>query len=1163
MKNIFLSIVLLSTTLYGSYRDSKMITWKQPNGTTFIARQWGDEFIDQIETNSGYRIVKSSDGYYYYAVLDSRGEFTPSNKKVGIDQALGLSYKLERGAARLFELQEKFRLANEGYRTRWNQSHSNLNSPNNNFALSKMSSTEATTTITTVKLAVVLVDFKTSKKYIGPSPYNNGYLKSNFENLFFSLNYWIGAWGDNANPHPEKEALFGSFRDYWRDMSLGKLDIVGYNGQTIIVNPLDQGSSTIPKRVVLTNFEKNDFVYNTDDAFTNAAIAATQTQLGIDLNSEEYNAVCFVYAGDTGLGGLKPRSNGKFFQMGERDGEYPGEIVDFAFLHIGTLAHEFGHAYLNLEDQYNLHGGIYDPESYSLMSTGNDNGPELTSTDKARGACPSSLSPLYRIEKGWVDPIDITSNVTDLVIDYNYTAPKFYKIKIPGRSEYFIVERRKKDGFDQYTPYGDIPNIITPGLLVWNAGSIISNGDFENLLGATDGLLQNNPLDRFPIPPNITPQVITDGTTPSLKRLNGGNSYLSITVKWANQQIPYGKIDVLIYDEYTQNTTISSDLTISRHQKVNNGINLIIASGATLTIPEGITFLMGSGSNIVSNGIITTPELSINEIQFLPISGSSSGSWGAIIFNGLGASGSTLYNCKMQYGYAIVCNPGAANIKIDGCSISNNLYGILCYSSSPLIFGNKIFNSMYGGIQNTMNANPRIENNTIKNDVIANNSIGVYSYGGQGYINSNTINKFHIGVYSRASSSIGGWSGDPAPGRGYDYTPTQNNVVEENNYGVATYDNSWAFVGRYDYNDGKVHGGNNSIENNGSYDLSAGSYTLLYGEGNWYGYDFQPTIVQGNGAYAPWSYLSTDPFGVDDMEINQPMSLSKNTTGVVHNSTLVQINNSLNEEDRLFEDAVSYQMSKSYRTAQKKYEQLFSSKKYSQSALVLLSRLFIESNDGNGLAYFEDLKSNPSKNALETGNLYLITNLLANMYGHSGNYDRALALYDDVIKTNPNTIEERNARVQKIYYTIIEGKKDQIGAQQMLNELLATYKSGDDIDMIKNFVDHSLLTSGDNSKNFSKESKIVKVPIEYSLSQNYPNPFNPITTIAFSLPQSGSVTLKVFDALGREVATLVNGFRSEGKFNVEFDASKLSSGMYIYKLTSDKFTEVKKMMLVK
>jgi hypothetical protein len=89
------------------------------------------------------------------------------------------------------------------------------------------------------------------------------------------------------------------------------------------------------------------------------------------------------------------------------------------------------------------------------------------------------------------------------------------------------------------------------------------------------------------------------------------------------------------------------------------------------------------------------------------------------------------------------------------------------------------------------------------------------------------------------------------------------------------------------------------------------------------------------------------------------------------------------------------------------------------------------------------------------------------------------------------------------------------------------------------------------------------VVTDYSLSQNFPNPFNPSTTINYALPKAGNVMLKVYDILGKEVATLVNNYKESGRYSVEFDASKFSSGMYIYKLTSDKFTEVKKMMLVK
>lgn len=86
---------------------------------------------------------------------------------------------------------------------------------------------------------------------------------------------------------------------------------------------------------------------------------------------------------------------------------------------------------------------------------------------------------------------------------------------------------------------------------------------------------------------------------------------------------------------------------------------------------------------------------------------------------------------------------------------------------------------------------------------------------------------------------------------------------------------------------------------------------------------------------------------------------------------------------------------------------------------------------------------------------------------------------------------------------------------------------------------------------------------EYSLSSNYPNPFNPSTVISYALPQSGLVTLKVYDILGNEVATLVNEVKSEGIHSVNFDASGLPSGVYIYKMQAGDFVQTKKMMLLK
>ncbi len=91
----------------------------------------------------------------------------------------------------------------------------------------------------------------------------------------------------------------------------------------------------------------------------------------------------------------------------------------------------------------------------------------------------------------------------------------------------------------------------------------------------------------------------------------------------------------------------------------------------------------------------------------------------------------------------------------------------------------------------------------------------------------------------------------------------------------------------------------------------------------------------------------------------------------------------------------------------------------------------------------------------------------------------------------------------------------------------------------------------------------VVIPELFSLNQNYPNPFNPTTTISYSLPQASNVTLKIYDALGREVATLVNGFRLEGQYNVEFNALSLASGIYLYRLQAGGYIETKKLVLMK
>jgi len=99
-----------------------------------------------------------------------------------------------------------------------------------------------------------------------------------------------------------------------------------------------------------------------------------------------------------------------------------------------------------------------------------------------------------------------------------------------------------------------------------------------------------------------------------------------------------------------------------------------------------------------------------------------------------------------------------------------------------------------------------------------------------------------------------------------------------------------------------------------------------------------------------------------------------------------------------------------------------------------------------------------------------------------------------------------------------------------------------------------------NTTYVNNESGVIK---EYRLFQNYPNPFNPTTKISFAISQTGFTSLKVYDAMGREVATLINSKLEAGKFTAEFNASNLSSGIYFYKLVSGNYSEVKKLTLIK
>jgi hypothetical protein len=135
-------------------------------------------------------------------------------------------------------------------------------------------------------------------------------------------------------------------------------------------------------------------------------------------------------------------------------------------------------------------------------------------------------------------------------------------------------------------------------------------------------------------------------------------------------------------------------------------------------------------------------------------------------------------------------------------------------------------------------------------------------------------------------------------------------------------------------------------------------------------------------------------------------------------------------------------------------------------------------------------------------------------------------------------------------YTMVSALASFESAQ---NTLSVDYASNSSLDVDISLSPNS--TTGVNNK--------IAVVSGFELKQNYPNPFNPSTTITYQIPQNSFVTLKVYNILGNEVATLVNGQQAAGVYNFNFKANNLASGIYIYKLTAGNFTSVRKLTLLK
>ena len=404
-----------------------------------------------------------------------------------------------------------------------------------------------------------------------------------------------------------------------------------------------------------------------------------------------------------------------------------------------------------------------------------------------------------------------------------------------------------------------------------------------------------------------------------------------------------------------------------------------------------------------------------------------------------------------------------------------------------------------------------------------------------------------IGAYSGSFITAGSGNG--------------SNTITGNSYGLMCSDNSSDMsFGSYSSRTHQYSGTCNNIYGNSSADGYASGGGIIIAEYNWWGV-YPPSTSQfviGSGSSIDYSNALTSqgdcPSGGGGMIVRQSSSL---TSGVDSSGSIADI----------YQRATNTLLSQDYTTSSSLYRLILRSNAfvaYKQRAMARLLSVFLRSSDS---AIISDLKSHIigmdslSQNAEA---------LLAEAYAGSGNTTNAAALANDLIAKNPGTETEKQALLLLASLQSFDKSAESISAQA-LNDLKAKFGSSLDQGLMTALTTANDVVSSNVSLNKEAVEKTNGTVVvenantavkEYNI-ENYPNPFNPTTTIAYQLPKDGHVTIKIFDAIGREVTTLVDEFKPSGRYSVQFDASRLSSGIYFYSLRSSNYNTVKKMSLIK
>ncbi|MBV6419621.1 MAG: hypothetical protein DAHOPDDO_00844 [Ignavibacteriaceae bacterium] len=565
--------------------------------------------------------------------------------------------------------------------------------------------------------------------------------------------------------------------------------------------------------------------------------------------------------------------------------------------------------------------------------------------------------------------------------------------------------------------------------------------------------------------------------------------------------------------------------------------NITVPSGITLTIHPDAVIIFQNNSSLIVNGTLNAQSCELN--------GGFLNNWGSVTFSGSGASNSVLNNVVIKNGVGIRCLNGA-NVAISNSMIDHCTEGVYFYNSQPSIQYTQIIEPVQNGINGDASGLlPLIINNTIAKTsgnpqyhqyqgiILGNNT--------NGYIAHNDISGFMWGMY------IGG--GSDAYFTNYTYQLfNPNNRVRDNSVGVGAGWGGYIMAGTI-----SSYGRNNSIYNNYTNDARSYKNSVVYAQCNWWGNDGAQIYKDATSTLDVQFPLASDPWNQGPPPGEEGMNI------------IINNNDSPDDGDGFNPD--SSVLAGIYLEAQERiveavlhYKQMVMNDNHPGFALGRLVGIKNRYNIQNIRNYLENLliENRPYKPIVMT--------LFAGILLGEDKYNLAMLLYSQIINQYPNTYYSVNALFEK-FFAALNYENDRVLAEQLLQELIALGLTDEEFIMRLQIAENLYNTYG--LENFTKssytglENTESEIDDHYSLSENFPNPFNPTTSIKYQIPKAGNVTLKIYDILGNEVANLVNEFKETGRYEVNFNASNLASGVYIYRLSVNDFINVKKMVLLK